>query len=239
VKFRKKDNKMTGAIPGLFVGDSESPNGKQRPILAKRTRLRLFRLETSAEKAALLRLCSGLKNKREFQRLLLAHLAFIADTVSLPKGNRLQPHWAKPSNMLRDLERRAKSVRDFADRMETRIPGESASGIGFIMPVPPVRELRRYADDLTDCAKRQRAGARRLPRNRPRPGTREIVHVAEFVKKTTGKHYWGSLAVLLRRPLGIEVNKASVRALVKFYKVKAGKSRLFSVLWFARGFPIA
>ena len=239
MKILRKDTAMAVAIPGLFVADSESPKGKQRPVLAKRTRLRSFRLETSAEKAALQRLCSGFRNKREFQRLLLAYLAFIADTVSLPKGNGLRPHRAKSSNMLRDLERRAKSVRDFADRMETCIPAESASGIGFIMPVPPVRELRRYAADLTDCAKGQRAGARRLPRNRPRPGTRQIVYVAEFVKKTTGKHYWGSLAVLLRRPLGVEVNKASLRALVKFYKAKAAKSRLFSVTWFPRSFPIA
>jgi len=131
------------------------------------------------------------------------------------------------SKTLRDLERRAESVRDFADRMEKPIPIGSMSGIGFIMPLPPVRELRRYADDLADCAKRQRSGARRLPRNRPRPETREIVRLAEFVKRTTGKHCWSSLAVLLRRPARVEFNKASLRALVKFYKPRQAIPVLF------------
>jgi len=233
----KKESAMAGAIPGLFDEDSESPKGTVFPALAKRTRLRLFPLETLVEQDALLRLSSGLKKKREFQRLVLAHLALIADTVLLQKGNGLQPRGAKLSKTLRDLERKAKRVRDFADSMEKPIPTESLSSIGFIMPLPPVRELRRYADDLADCTKRQRSGTRRLPRNRPRPETREIVHLAEFVKRITGKHYWSSLAVLLRRPARVEVNKASLRALVKFYKAKASKSRSFSTLWCDRSFP--
>jgi hypothetical protein len=74
------------------------------------------------------------------------------------------------------------------------------------------------------------------PRNEPRPETRRVVHLAQFVMQETGKHYWGSLAVLLRKPTGVEFNKASLRELVKFHKAKADRSRHYSRQWFPRGF---
>jgi hypothetical protein len=231
MKYHRKNITRHEALPWLPDADSPSSKaGQQSP--AKRTRLRLFPLEKPAEKAALQSLCSGVNNKRSFQRLVRAYLAQIADSVYLQE-NKFPPDGTKPSSILRNLERRAKSVRGFAERMEKPI---RLSGIGFILPLAPIRELHRYADDLEDCVRRQRARSkkppRKPPRKMPRPETRLIVILAEFVRRTTGSPRWGSLAILLRRATKTEFNKASLSELVKFHRTKARISPIYSAVWF-------
>ena len=239
MKSRKKDTKPTETIPGLLAcAESVSFHGESGLRSAKRTRFRLFQLETVEERAALQGVCSGLRDKQEFRRLLRAHLALIADVVTVPKAKKLPPSSAKPSNILRNLERRAKSVRVFAERMGRPVRARSSFGITLILPIAPIRELHRYADELEDCARRQRSRGTKPPRHEPRRETRLIVNFADFVRRTTGSPYWRLLAVLLRRPTGLALNEKSLEELVKYHKSKARRTGLLSLRRF-HSFPRA
>jgi hypothetical protein len=235
VTKRKKHTTNVGMIPGLLIGhEAPSRNERRGSDAASRTRVRLFRLKNGGEQAALYKLCLGVRNKRGFQRLVLAYLQLIADTVSLADDKKLDR--TRP-NVLKDLRRRVQSVRNFANRIESRPSAETSSDcLGIILPMPPVRELRCYADDLEELANRQRPVSRKQPpRHRPRPGTRLIVRLAEFVRRTKGSPCWVSLATLLFRSAGVRYNEASLKELVKFHKAKARRSRIYSRLWFPDG----
>src|SRR5215472_1580293 len=161
-----------------------------------RTRLRLWKLENQEEEAVLSRLCSGVRDKRGFRSVVLAHLQLIADTASLAaKEKDLKPRQTKPSATQRALQRRAQSVRIFARRMEKPLSAKTG-GLSLLLPPPPIRELRRYADDLEACRKGLKRGTRPgPPRKRPRPETREIIKLVGFVKGITGKWFLDPLAV--------------------------------------------
>jgi hypothetical protein len=193
----------------------------------RRARLRLWKLKNKEEEAALRQMDSGLRGKRGFRRVVLAHLQLIADTVSLAaKEKDLKPREPKPSATRRALEHRVQSVKGFVHKMEKPL-STKADGLSLLLPLPPIRELRQYADDLEDCGRRLKRDTRSYPpRNRPRPETREIVKLVKFVKGITGKSFLGSLAVLLRRPTRVEYNKASLRQLVKFWLKKRASRRV-------------
>jgi hypothetical protein len=235
VTKRKKHTTTVGMIPGLLVGnESTSSSTGQGLETPKRTRLRLFRLNNSNEQAALNKLSLQVRSKRGFRRLVRAHLQLIADTVSHGVDKKQSP--VTPSTVLRDLERRAQSVRNFAERIERPL-AQMPDGIGFIEPLAPVRELYRYADYLDACADRRRSDLRKHPPpHRPRPEKRLIVSLAEFVRRTTGSPHWNSLSLLLKRPTGdCGFNGSRLSELVRFHKAKARNSRRYSILWFPPG----
>jgi hypothetical protein len=227
---RKKNITTAGTIPGLLDDECALPNEERGLRVAKRTRLRLFQLKNAEEKTALRRLCSRLKYKRGFQTLVRAHLQLVADSVSPAKDSDKHRGGTKPSQIVRGFNRAAKKVRKFVGWIQKRVPAESWSGSGLIppimpaMPPQPVRELNRYADYLEECEKflqsRRWPPRNKPPRNRPRPETHAILQLAEFVKRSTGQDYWGSVAILLRRPTGVNFSKASFKELVGFPETK-------------------
>jgi hypothetical protein len=164
---------------------------------------------------------SALRDKRGFWSVVLAHLQLIAVTVSLAaKEKNLKQRHTKPSAAQRAFERLAQSVRGFARKMERPLSMKTG-GLVVLLPIPPIRELLQYADDLEASAKRRKRDTRAAPpRKRPRPETREIVELVEFVKAITGRRFWDPLAALLRRPTGVAYNKASLKELVKFWQQK-------------------
>jgi len=232
VKKSKNDTAAAEMMPGIRI-EQQSASAQPRDT-GKRTRLRLFRLEGAVEHAAISELSSGVRNKRNFKRLILAELQFIADAASHAKGSeqfeRL-PRIGQPSKTLRKLKREAESVRNFAKRLDVR-----NRIFGLAAPEPPIFELHRYADDLEACAERLRLGSRRRPpRHRTRPETRLILNLAEFIRQNSGSYQERSLAVLLRRPTRVAAyNKASLGALLKYHEAKARKSRIHSLLCFRR-----
>jgi len=239
VKDRKQHNTTAELIPGLLDGSETASSYDSRKVsVAKRTRLRLFRLETPKEKAALRRLCSRVTHKRAFQSLVRAYLQQVADLASPLRDVEPRPTRVKPSQSVRVLQRAAKKVRKFEKWVKKPMAVEWPAGRGLqpIMPgrvEPPIRELICYADYLEECAKRFYSAPIKPPRHKPRPETRSIVRLAEFIKQTTGQNYWGSLAILLRRPTRDKVTKKSLYELVEFYRTKFRKSRFYSAFWHA------
>ena len=214
------DNQKKPSTPGWGLVPPPKTSGC-------RTQLRLWKLANETEEAALGRLCSGLRNKRGFRSVVLAHLQLIADTVSFAaKEKDIKPRHTKPSAMRRALERRAQRVRVFARKMEKPLSTKTG-GLGLLLPLPPIRELQLYADDLEACAKRLKRETRfGPPRNRPRPETPEIIKLVEFVKGITEKRFLEPLAVLLRRPTGVTYNEASLKELVRFWQRKRASRRV-------------
>lgn len=206
---------------------------------ARRVRLPRFGLQTEPERAALgkLRLSWGGRSEQtRFQGLVLAHLALIAKQRGAGPSKRSARN--KPSELVRELRRRATQARRFAARLERPFPAP------LLGSLPPVRELRLYSDALMVRAESLRAPTKTVPlssllapvyppvyprvRGRPqkrsaRPETEQIVDLMRFVREHSGHPHWNDLAVLLRRPcLDVGVSMDRLRALWKFWTRKRG-----------------
>jgi hypothetical protein len=231
----KGDTTRVQTIPGLSADDEpKSRDERQKLDTANRSNLPLFRLKNASEEAALNKLCSGTRNKRAFRRLVLAYLQLIADTVSQAETKKTG---TRRSTLQAALRRRAQTVRVFSKKMEKPLPGGTSDRLGIIPPLPPVRELYEYANSLEKLANGLRsASGNQPPRHRPRPESRLIVSLAEFVRRQKGSSCWASLSILLRRPVGVEFNEGSLKALVTFHRTKARRSRIYSAVWFPRSF---
>jgi hypothetical protein len=219
---------MHHSIPGLSE-DSEqfSQLASQAPNSKKQVRLPLFQLKTAAELGAMREICSGVRMKRPFERLIRARLQLVADRVELSQEKK-SPN--KTWIYRQAIRRRAQSVRTFAQDLEKPFPGHDFYPIGIIEPVPPVRQLLDYANQLEDCLKRSRpASSSRSPRRRPRPESRLVVELTRLVRKQKGAPCWSALATLLRRPVGIAtLNQNSLKSLVRFHEEKAKKMPLLA-----------
>jgi len=203
-----------------------------------------YRLKSKSEQSALrkLRPASGNASLRSsFQRLILSHLALIADTVSWASERpKVGP---KLSEVVRDLRRRAKRVREFAEYSKSP-PRLHSAGFPFLID-PPIEELLRYAasleataDDLVKSSNNVRAiwpiafraryGMKgKPPRRKARRESRLIVDLLRFVKEITGEPHWEELALLLRGPCDdIGMNAARLRSLWRFYSVRQRCLRL-------------
>lgn len=197
-----------------------------------RTRLPLFRLDTLAEKNALRTLRSRWVNQRGFQRLVLAHLHLISQSISIASDKKLtQLKRAGPSQVSRDLERRASTVRSFAAKMEQPITEILRGSLIEPSRTALMREALKYAEALEDAAKLLRSLTdtstyslavtpfrihNRPPRKKARPETRLVRELIDYVRRATGQSHWNALAVLLRRPCNdLGVNEDRLRSLWK------------------------
>lgn len=204
-------------------------------------------LESDAERAALRRL----KLSSWSKRLVLAYLYYIAQAVESRQPNGQERY--KPSQLIRELRRRAKQVRGFVTRLEKRLPVPLPL---LALPLPPVRELRLYAEKLEEHA-RAFAGPPEPPRYRPLSDMLRTLSVEEFAEMTrphslrhppqkrkarpetellreliglvqvkSGSPHWNDLAVLLRRPCNDKaVNKDRLRSLAKDARRKTTRAR--------------
>ena len=240
MKKHKKHTTPEQVIPGVLADGAAASSHTHGLGAVRRARLRLFRIETPEEKAALQRLCSRVSDKRAFQRCVRAHLQLVASSVSAARELKAHPRPTKLSQIVKDRKRAAAKVRRFEEWLEKPIH-EWPSGNGRLLPIEPLKpklpvpELICYANYLEECAKRLHAVPRTPPRHGPRPGTRQIVDLVEFVRRMTGQHYWGSVAVLLRKSAGVGFTKKSLQELVEFHRAKARKSRVYSAIWFPHG----
>jgi hypothetical protein len=208
-----------------------------------------FNLESDVERAALKRL--GLSKSRE--RLVVDLLNRIARTVEsgYPNGQKRR----KPSQLFRDVKRRADLVKSFAVRLEKPLPLPS-----LMLPLPPIRELRLYAERLEAytqefAGRGKGVGASspkfgRLsdfvnlsleqfaewclphslvsphPKRKARPETALLRKLIRLVHDETGSQRWNDLADLLRRPCNdVGVNKDRLRSLAKDAKRKTIRNR--------------
>jgi hypothetical protein len=210
-----------------------------------------FKLESDEERAALKRL--GLSKPRE--RLVVDLLNRIARTVESRYPNRQKGR--KPSQVFRDLKRRAEQVKAFVVRLEKPLPLPS-----LMLPQPPIRELRLYAERL-EAYTQEFAGRGKgegasppkfgqlsdfvnlsfeqvaewcrphslvnpRPKRRARPETASIRKLIRLVRAETGGQRWNDLAALLKRPCNdVGLNKDRLRSLEKDAKRKTIRNRTF------------
>ena len=171
----------------------------------RKTRLPQLKLHTDRQRKALAAMKVSGCNQRQFERLVLAHLALVRDVGTQPepkkKGARI-PLIASPSGhrwvspiIVRELRRTSSLASAMAERLERQ------SGIlrdfGVLWQAEaPLRELQLYAEKLTILADQFAVKVHR-PRHGEHAQTRHTVELISFVQGMTSKRHWDNLAILL------------------------------------------
>lgn len=147
-----------------------------------------YKLQYEHERAALQRLrpaLGGMKNHRDFQKLVLAYLALIGENYS--KSDR-----AKPERTVLKLRRHASKIIKFVHWLRSSKPK------GLIGGPPSTDELLRYAESLSSLGDFRALQARtRQLRHSTHKETHLILHLLQFVREQTGKPHWAEMAMLL------------------------------------------
>lgn len=170
-----------------------------------KARLRQLKLDTDIQRKALAAMKVSGHNQREFERLVLAHLALIRDVVTQPAPEKKRPRIPlipSPSGQVRVpqiIAREVRSASSFAFAMAEKLEKQSRilRDFGVLWQAEaPVRELRLYAEKLTLLADRFTVKVYRL-RHGEHAQTRHTVELISFVQGVTSKRHWDNLAILL------------------------------------------
>jgi len=189
----------------LEFGETGSPSievGKLRPLA----------LETEEQRTALSQLIpkgkfNGLTE--QFQNHVLRLLALVVDKMRVKR--KIGVISQRSPETVRKFRDRAKRVRSFVRVLEPLLVDAIPN-----LPVPPIDELRHYAQELDRRADSIQLGPDGLlpplpgaPKSKKRPlrrtkaiGNLLIVYLVELVLKVTGEDHYDELTILLRRATG-------------------------------------
>jgi hypothetical protein len=192
------------------VQHSEHGHGlTPKPEIRRAVPLPQFHLTSTKERAALRRLRLNWGDKSEqarFRRFVLASLHFIEAAVE--EGLSRNSGSYKPSQLIRVLKRRAEQVRRFAARLEKRLPVPR-----LLLPPPPARALRLYAEGLE-------AYARSLAE--PASGPRKVVPLSSLRGTPNAT------------PVDLPVPSFSLAGLPQKRKARSETERIYDLMKFVR-----
>jgi len=206
--------------------NSLTPKTESRPSAS----VLFFQLQTEEERGCLSKLKLQWGNgsaQQEFDELVLAHLAVIADTKNAKGKN--DPTTRKKSESARRLRRRARRVRQLIGHLQKPFVPEV-----LFLPPAPIPEMLLYAESLDLCADHLRPFGdsflvdrppgvsgpnKRQRRRKTTPETEHILKLVELVKRHTGQGHYNELLVLLKSATGDQgYNKHRLQSLCSLYR---------------------
>jgi hypothetical protein len=200
-------------IPQLEI----SPAPFSLPVLL----LPLMRIKLEEERTELskIKVTSGRRAEQKgFERLVRFHLKLIEDLTNFQPQIDSSP---TARRIVEPLRRRARRADAFARAMDKH-PICDDSPIRILIPTPPIREIRLYAERIRTLADSLAARSRhRKPRHTPRRESKQILKLIEFVQCMTGRRHLRSLSVLLKSACNdTGITQSRLHSLVSYYRKK-------------------